>query len=210
MTRGGPSTMLRARALHFALAFVAAFASTERASAQNTIRAGGSRPGYSVELEPHLLLTPFSPPGVGTGNGFGIGARGTFEILREGFIPSVNDSVGIGVGLDWIHYDGSRVEEEARCLRVEQAPNGIPVCVEVAGDTDYLWIPVVMQWNFWLHRKWSAFGEPGIALRVDDMEDFGLSPFVLYVGGRYHLSDRFSLTIRLGYPAFSFGGSFMF
>jgi hypothetical protein len=55
-----------------------------------------------------------------------------------------------------------------------------------------------------------VFGEPGIALRVDDMDEFNLSPFVLYVGGRYHVTDEIALTLRLGYPAFSFGGSFLF
>lgn len=180
------------------------------AFAQSTIRSRGARPSYGVELEPHLLATPFSPPGIGTGEGFGIGARGTFEIVGDGFISSINDSVGIGVGLDWIHYDGSDVSAGGVCARVEQAPGGIPVCVEVASDTDYLWIPVVLQWNFWLHQKWSAFGEPGVAIRLDDMDELHLSPFVLFVGGRYHISDEVTLTLRLGYPAFSFGASFLF
>ena len=193
------------------VATLAAFALTsEHAFAQSTIRAHGARPSYGVELEPHLLGTPFSPPGVGSGEGLGIGVRGTFEILSQGFLSRVNDSVGVGVGLDWIHYDDSEAEGGGECLRTEQAPNGIPVCVEVAGDTDYLWIPVVMQWNFWLHKKWSVFGEPGIALRLDDMDEFNVSPLVLFVGGRYHVSDQFTLTLRLGYPAFSFGGSFLF
>ena len=164
---------------------------------------------YGAELEPHLLGTPFGPPGVGAGDGFGIGARGTFEIVSQGFLPRVNDSVGVGVGLDWIHYDDSGTAGGGECLQTAQAPNGIPVCVEVAGDTDYLWIPVVMQWNFWLHKKWSVFGEPGIALRLDDMDELGVSPFVLFAGGRYHVSDEFTLTLRLGYPAFSFGASFL-
>jgi hypothetical protein len=198
------------RVLLFVAALVLFVAVSGSAFAQSTIRTRGARPSYGVELEPHLLATPFSPPGIGTGEGFGIGARGTFEIVGEGFISTINDSVGIGVGLDWIHYDGSEVEEGGTCAEVEQAPNGIPVCVEVAGNTDYLWFPVVMQWNFWVHRNWSVFGEPGIALRLDDMDEFNLSPFVLYVGGRYHVSETFTLTMRLGYPAFSFGGSFLF
>ncbi|HEX6278232.1 MAG TPA: hypothetical protein VFZ53_34540 [Polyangiaceae bacterium] len=199
---------------HTALAFLAAFAAhafaPETALAQSTIRAHGDRPSYGVELEPHLLATPFDPPGIGDGEGVGLGVRGTFEILSQGFIPRLNDSVGIGFGLDWIHYSDSDVDGGGECQRTEQAPGGIPVCVEVAGDTDYLWIPVVMQWNFWLHERWSAFGEPGIALRLDDMDDFRVSPIVLFVGGRYHVSDTFTLTMRLGYPAFSFGGSFLF
>jgi hypothetical protein len=189
-------------------ALVAFAFESEQALAQSTIRAHGERPSYGAELEPHFLLTPFHPPGVGAGEGLGIGARGTFEIVSRGFISSINDSVGIGVGLDWIHYSDEGDDNE--CRRTEQAPNGIPVCVEVASDTDYLWIPVVMQWNFWLHRRWSVFGEPGIALRLDDMDDFNVSPFVFFAGGRYHVSDRVTLTMRLGYPTFSFGGSFLF
>jgi hypothetical protein len=191
-------------------AFAALVLASSGALAQSTIRAHGARPSYGAELEPHLIATPFSPPGIGSGEGLGLGVRGTFEILSQGFIPSVNDSVGIGIGLDWIHYDDSDVDINGVCRRAEQAPNGIPVCVEVAGDTDYLWIPVVMQWNFWLHKRWSVFGEPGIALRLDDMDELGVSPFVLFAGGRYHVSDTFTLTMRLGYPAFSFGGSFLF
>ena len=204
-------TMHQALRLARFVATLAAFAlASEQALAQSTIRAHGARPSYGVELEPHLLGTPFSPPGVGSGEGLGLGARGTFEILSQGFLSRVNDSVGVGVGLDWIHYDDSDADSSSECLRTEQAPNGIPVCVEVPGDTDYLWIPVVMQWNFWLHKKWSVFGEPGLALRLDDMDEFNVSPFVLFVGGRYHVSDQFTLTLRLGYPAFSFGGSFLF
>jgi hypothetical protein len=198
------------RALLVVAALVLCTSWSSSALAQSTIRAGAARPNYGVELEPHLLATPFSPPGIGTGEGFGIGARGTFEIVGEGFISTINDSVGIGVGLDWIHYAGSDVDSGGTCATVEQAPNGIPVCVEVASDTDYLWIPVVLQWNFWLHKNWSAFGEPGIALRLDDMDEFNLSPFVLYAGGRYHVSEEVTLTLRLGYPAFSFGVSFLF
>jgi len=194
----------------FLAVLLASVTHAEHAVAQSTIQKHGERPSYGVELEPHLVLTPFSPPGIGEGEGFGLGARATFEIAGQGFLPTINDSVGVGVGLDWIHYDDSDAENSDRCRRVEQAPNGIPVCVEVAGDTNYLWIPVVMQWNFWLHRKWSVFGEPGIALRLDDMDELDVSLFVFYAGGRFHVSDRFTLTLRIGYPAFSFGASFLF
>jgi hypothetical protein len=36
------------------------------------------------------------------------------------------------------------------------------------------------------------------------------TPFVLYAGGRYHITDRITLTIRIGYPTFSIGASFLF
>jgi hypothetical protein len=188
------------------------------ASAQNTIK-GRDRPSYGIELEPHLTLGWISPPGIGTGEGIGFGARGTFEIVSEGFIKGVNDSVGIGVGLDLIWYDGDGTGPRGRCVQRRPGQNGGSICVEVEGsgddDTAYLWVPVVMQWNFWLHKRWSVFGEPGFALRYDDMDEFGFSPFVLWGGGRYHISESAAVTLRAGLPFVitpyvSIGFSFLF
>jgi hypothetical protein len=69
-------------------------------------------------------------------------------------------------------------------------------------------LPAVMQWNFWLHRKWSVFGEPGVAMYFED-GDLEFTPFVLYAGGRYHFTDTIALTMRVGYPTFSLGVSFL-
>ena len=33
--------------------------------------------------------------------------------------------------------------------------------------------------------------------------------FAFYVGGRYHINDHVALVMRIGYPTFSFGVSFM-
>jgi hypothetical protein len=188
------------------------------AAAQSTIEKYGARPSYGVELEPHLTLGWIDPPGWGTGEGFGLGGRGTFEIIGRGFIPSINNSVGIGVGLDYIHYEGNGTGPRGRCVRSVRGPAGTNICVEVAGsgndDTDYLWIPVVMQWNFWLHRRWSVFGEIGAALRFDDMDELGFSPVISWAGGRFHITDNVALTLRLGLPFvltpyISFGVSFL-
>jgi hypothetical protein len=32
------------------------------------------------------------------------------------------------------------------------------------------------------------------------MSKFGFSPFVTWVGGRYHITDNLTLTLRLGIP----------
>jgi hypothetical protein len=178
------------------------------AGAQSSIRVPGQRPAYSFELEPHVLVTPFEAPGHPSSDGYGLGVRGTIELSSEGFIPKLNDSVGIGFGLDWIHYDG--LGGRGYCLDFETTPQGVPVCVETSTrSSNYLFIPVVMQWNFWLHRKWSAFGEPGLALYRRSGEDFGVAP-VFGAGGRFHFSDSAALTMRLGYPSFSLGVSFLF
>jgi hypothetical protein len=67
-----------------------------------------------------------------------------------------------------------------------------------------------MQWNFWLDRHWSAFVEPGFALVFHDHGSFDFNPFIIYAGGRYHFNDHVALTLRLGYPTFSLGASFLF
>jgi hypothetical protein len=193
--------------------------SPAEASAQYIRQEGGHEP-YTVELEPHVVFGWSDPPGIGTGDGFGLGVRGTFELLKYGFIKKLNDSIGIGVGLDWVHYSGSGVGARGDCLQSRTIRGGMPVCTQVSGsgddDTEYLWVPVVMQWNFWLHKRWSAFGEPGVAVRFDDFNELGFSPFILFLGGRFHLTYNATLTLRLSLPYApigpyaSFGASFMF
>jgi len=73
---------------------------------------------------------------------------------------------------------------------------------------DTTWVPVVMQWNFWLSEHWSVFGEPGVALRLrDDFKDRG-PDFTLYGGARYRFARAAALTFRVGHPALSLGVSF--
>lgn len=182
------------------------------ARAQSTIKRPGDRPAYAFELEPHLALGLLDPPGYGGGTGFGFGVRGSVEVLKNGFIPKLNNSIAIGFGLDYVRYDGWQ-GPRGYCEERVSGPAGVPICRRISGgadgDVDYFYAPVVMQWNFWLHRRWSVFGEPGVALYVQD-GDFKFNPFVFYAGGRFHLTDRVTLTARLGYPTFSFGVSFLF
>src|SRR6186713_1365744 len=123
------------------------------------IKQPGNHADYVFEAEPHLLIAPFDDfrPGVGF--------RGTFSIVRNGFISSINNSVGIGIGADW--------------------------------SKDHFRIPIVMQWNFWLSRNWSVFGEPG------GLIDFEKKPKphpAFYAGGRFHFTERITLTMRVGHP----------
>lgn len=182
------------------------------AHAQSTIKRPGDRPDYAFELEPHLALGLLDPPGYGGGTGFGFGVRGSVEIVKNGFIPKLNNSVAIGFGLDYLRYDGWQ-GPRGYCEERGSGPAGVPICRRISGgadgDIDYFFVPVVMQWNFWLHKRWSVFGEPGVALYVQD-GDVKFNPFVFYAGGRFHLTDRVTLTARLGYPTLSFGVSFLF
>jgi len=144
---------------------------------ESTIRAFGDHTRYVFEIEPHGILgfgAPFDDlPGVG----LGLGVRGTLHIAN-GFVPSINDSVGVGFGIDF-------------------SPDG---------DGRVL-VPIVLQWNFWLSRHWSVFGEPGFAITSGVAQSF--DPFVFYAGARYLFTERIGLTMRVGYPDASVGVSFL-
>jgi len=74
---------------------------------------------------------------------------------------------------------------------------------------DTTWVPIVMQWNFWVSEHWSVFGEPGIALRLrDGYRDRG-PDLTLYGGARWQFAPNVTLTMRIGYPAFALGLSFL-
>lgn len=179
------------------------------AHAQSIARHPDQHPHYSFEAEPHLALGLLDPPGFGAGTGLGFGLRGTVKLLDRGFIPQLNDSVGLGFGLDYVRYDGWQGPRGA-CLEFVPGPSGVPICVRTSAidHINYFYVPVVMQWNFWLHRQWSVFGEPGLGLHFEDGQ-FELDPFIFYAGGRFHVSDRITLTMRIGYPTFTFGASFL-
>jgi hypothetical protein len=145
------------------------------APADDTIKSPGDHPRYSVELEPHALI------GFGTfggAEGVGPGVRVSFPIVDNGFVSSINNSVAIGVGADFL-----------------------------LGGPNALVFPVVMQWNFFVAKQWSVFGEPGLAIFHSFASNTGVEP-VLYAGGRYHFNEHVSLTMRIGYPAVSVGLSF--
>jgi len=188
----------------FAL-ILAAFALlvTHRAHADTLIiKNPGDHSRYVFEPEPHLLVGWLDAPGVASGSGIGLGFRGTVILVNNGFVRTINNSVGIGFGIDWVHYS----HRDDWC---NTDPNG--GCHSGSQSVNNFWFPVVMQWNFFLTRQWSVFGEPGLALRYSGYpngHDFQPEP-VLDVGGRWHFSDSMTLTMRIGYPTFSVGVSFM-
>ena len=167
---------------------------------------------YALELEPHLLAGS-GPPGRGVGSGGGIGVRASFVIAPEGFIRGVNDSIALGVGFDYTRYSPAYgfYGYRDQCLHFEPGPAGTQVCTDVTsngGSYSYVFVPAVMQWNFWFTERFSAFGEPGISLYHIGNYGFSASP-ALFIGGRFRLADRITLTARVGYPTLGIGVSFM-
>jgi hypothetical protein len=167
-----------------------------RAAAESTIRSPNP-PRYAVEIEPHLNLGVLGWDYGGTS--FGPGIRFGIPIMSPGFIPTINDSVAISVGADFVRYAGYQYAcDNAGCY-----------------DTAGFWaayVPVTLQWNFWLTDRWSVFGEPGLALRHSFQDDYctAINGFScrgrdrllgsFYVGARLHLTDALALTLRVGYP----------
>src|SRR4029077_13409058 len=76
------------------------------ARADDTIKHPGDHPKYSVEIEPHgswgwrhYYYTP--------NDGFGLGVRFAIPVVKTGCAPSINNSVAISSGVDWLHYSGA-------------------------------------------------------------------------------------------------------
>lgn len=197
--------MRRSRNWLLAGAIAAAALSAEApARAQSIIKNPGDHPSYRFELEPHLNFGWAHY----RGNGFGLGARGSVVIVDNGFVKSINNSVAISFGLDWLRYGD--------CYYYDHRFRGYGC------GASYFLFPVAMQWNFWLSPKWSVFGEPGLHVYHGVWDDYcaGLpgcvSPshtsvdFAFWAGGRFHFSETVALTMRIGYPTFSLGVSFLF
>src|SRR5882724_7762303 len=90
----------------FALALAGcAFSLAARAHADTLIiRHAGDHSRYSFEAEPHLLLGLVDPQGPAFGTGLGVGFRGNVIVVNNGFVPTINNSIGIGFGADWVRY----------------------------------------------------------------------------------------------------------
>jgi hypothetical protein len=171
-----------------------------------TIASPGAHPHYAVELEPHML---FGWDAQYAGDGFGLGGRVSIPVTHRGFVPSINNSVAIGLGLDWLHYGD--------CYYYYGG--GAYGC-----GADFFQFPVVMQWNFYFSRHWSVFAEPGFYVYhgafAANYCGGGGPPGCVYptttsadvafwAGGRYQFTDKVALTMRIGYPTFSLGVSLM-
>jgi hypothetical protein len=175
------------------------------AAADDTIKRPGDHPKYAVEIEPHGLLGWDEYYG---GNaGFGLGVRFSIPVTDNGFIPTINNSVAVTFGADWLHYAGACYFLGGACY----------------GDANYIFFPIALQWNFFVAHQWSVFGEPGLAVYhaffpsgycVNVPGGFHCATEtsvwpVFEAGGRYHINENVALVMRIGYPTISFGVSFM-
>ena len=161
--------------------------------AETIIKQPGNHPHYSVELEPHLILgwasidtnDPFPRNfDLNRNASFGPGLRIGIPLVTNGFVQSINNGVALGLGIDMAHYGPS---------------------------SNVIWLPVVMQWNFYIADAITVFGEPGGALRT--ATSHGQTEWhidgVMQAGAKFMFTRQVGLTIRAGYPYFSAGLTFL-
>jgi hypothetical protein len=168
-------------AAFFALSVLVALVVASPVRADDTIKHPGDHPAYAFEAEPHVLL---GWDDVYASDGFGVGARFSIPIVDNGFVPSINNSVAIGFGLDLLHYDS-----------VMQWNFFVAQRWSVFGE------PGLVIFHGFFEDCPPQVNCPGRP-RVTSLEP------ALYLGGRYHFNDRMSLTMRVGFPSISIGLSF--
>jgi hypothetical protein len=174
-------------ALSSAVVLAASVAPREaRAKEELIIKDEGQHPDYFAELDVHGVFALGPTLGRYDVVGFGPGMHANFRLLKNGFIPNLNNNIALGVGAALV-FDANY------------------------GDVRLV-TPVVMQWNFWLTPHWSVFGEPGFAIEFPMSTPRGPEPLyfspVLAVGGRYNFDDHVALAVRLGFPVSTVGVSF--
>lgn len=115
-------------------------------------------------------------------DGPGLGVRASVPVIFNGFVPSINNSVALTLGFD----------------------------KDPFAERSHYYVPVALQWNFWLHHSFSVFAEPGILLAFTDKAR--VHPEV-WGGARLHFNDWVALTGRVSVPSspgIGLGVSFFF
>jgi hypothetical protein len=153
---------------------------------------------YPIEIEPHFS---FGAENVYGATGFGAGLRLSIPVITS-LLRRVPDNLAISFGGDVIHYDNCFFGNDC--------------------GANYLMLPVAAQWNVFVARRVSVFGEAGVFVYKGFFDgcgpndgpgcsppsDFGVLP-TLAVGARIHMGDNASFTARIGYPTITFGVSFL-
>lgn len=191
-------------------------AAPSEAAAQSIVKQPGNHPHYSVELEPHAVFQWSNR--FGGDDGFGPGARVNIPFLSNGPIKSINNNMAIGVGLD-ITFGDNNCQWWWNRLPRDRFSNADCHVTEV-------WMPVMLQWNFFLTKVISVFVEPGFAIahrRWDwqwycdgnapalcDYDDSDTDLEVAFWGGaRFMFSDTVGATVRVGTPYLAVGINFL-
>jgi hypothetical protein len=153
---------------------------------------------YPLEIEPHFS---FGAENVYGATGLGAGLRLSIPLI-SGYLGRVPDNLAISFGGDFLHYENCYYGNEC--------------------GANYLMLPVAAQWNIFVARRVSVFGEAGVFVYkgffngcgpgdgpgCSPPSDFGVLP-TLALGARIHMGDNVSFVARLGYPTITLGVSFL-
>ena len=151
---------------------------------------------------------------------------GVSKVLPTGGTASLHGSIGY----DWNEVAGpdGRTDAWSEAITATWVEpllrnRGNDLLGDDCDGTD-LWLPVTFQWNFFFTKVVGAFFEPGLAVSywhrewIDDCggdpceregSDLDLAEFVVFVGGRFLFSERAGMTVRIGWPYVSIGGTFL-
>jgi hypothetical protein len=171
--------------------------------AEAQLKNSGRHPYYGFELEPRLVWQ-WTGDEWSWEDGIGLGLRISIPIIEDGPVKTINNNLAITFGLDWAYFDGE-------CGRGN---------VRVDCDENDFWVPIALQWNFFVSEAVSLFPELGLgfrdAIRSDNLcnvpgcDDTDLEVHLaLWFGARFMVADRIALTMRLGTPSLLFGASFL-
>lgn len=157
-------------------------------------------PFYGAEIEGH-----FTVAGVDHfGPGLGAGARIGFPIAQNAPIRTIDDDITVGIGFDWVRYAAYKPVEGRSSLTAQA-----------------FYVPVYLQWNFWVGSRVSLFVEPAIVYRFASYstgcnlgsgytcEDTTRVLPTGSVGIRFRTIDRIAFTVRVGWPMVTLGASWL-
>jgi len=183
------------------------------AQAETTIRHPGQHSQYSFELEPHLALDWFDSGWAG--EGIGPGLHAAIPIMHQGPISTINNNMAIKFGADLTFGNGCYYWYNRNSYYYNNN-----YC-----STTSLTIPIALQWNFYVTDIIVPFGEVGMAIRHTSWSYDSTCPngtncptsnartypiFYPAVGAKFMFGRSVGLTVRMGYPHFTVGASFLF
>lgn len=155
-------------------------------------------PDYSIEIEAHGTVAAFDSFFVG----LGAGARITIPVADNTLVKSIDDELSVGIGIDVVRYGAYKP------INTSSKP-GLGVLA--------LYVPVSLQWNFWLGSRATFFLEPTLIYRyasyIDDCANAYGSACAERtrflpsgaLGMRFRFADHVGLTIRAGWPMANLG-----
>ncbi len=155
-------------------------------------------PDYSVEIEAHGTVAAFDSFFVGLGGGM----RLTIPVADNALVKSIDDEISLGIGLDIVRYGAYKPINNS-------SKPGLGVLA--------FYVPVSLQWNFWLGSRATFFLEPSLVYRYATYIDECSSAYGTAcaertrflpsgaLGMRFRFANHIGMTLRVGWPMANLG-----